>query len=453
LIGALPEVDRNVLDFFVRMWREYGDVVHVDLGAASTNLYIIAHPDDVQHVLRDNHRNYAKGYDKVKPLLGEGLVSAEGEYWLRQRRLMQPMFNRNTIPMYVPAMIQSTQELLAQWHERPDPEEPLDVAEEMLKVTMRVITRTMFSGELGDRYDTLSDAFTRTLAYMDATMMRPDWIDKLPTPGNRRFRAAVAELDEVIYDVIARRRSSTGSERPDDLLSLLLEARDEETGQGMTDRQIRDEVVTIFFAGHETTATALAWSWMLLSRNPQVSQRMVDEIDRVLEGRTPGLEDLRDLTYTRMVFDEALRLYPPAWMFGRLALGDDVLGSTLSSSQGGYPIPAGSMLLLSPYLTHRHPDFWENPEGFDPQRFTEAASQGAVLSSSKERHRYAYFPFGGGPRLCIGSNFSLAEGPLMLAMIAQQFRLHLVPGHKIEVRPMAVLRPQPSVMMTVTARG
>jgi cytochrome P450 len=435
IIGILPEVDRNVLDFFVRMWHAYGDVVHLDLGAAAPDLYIVVHPDDVKHVLQDNHRNYGKGYQKVKPLLGDGLVAAEGDYWLRQRRLMQPMFNRTTIPQYVPAMIRATEELLAEWHGRPDPQTPIDVAGEMMKVTMRVITRTMFSGELRGRYDELNSAFTETLAFLDASMLRPELLDRLPTPSRRRFLKALAVLDEIIYGVITRRRAS--DERPDDLLSLLLEAKDDETGQGMTDRQIRDEVVTIFFAGHETTATALAWTWVLLSRNPHVSEQMVQEIDAVLAGRTPALEDVEALPYTRMVFDEALRLYPPAWMFGRVALGDDVLG--------GYHIAKGAVLLFSPYLTHRHPDFWENPEGFDPERFSPEAS--------KKRHRYAYFPFGGGPRLCLGMNFSLIEGPLMLAMIAQQFRLHLAPAHKIEVRPMAVLRPQPDVMMTVSPRA
>jgi cytochrome P450 len=293
----------------------------------------------------------------------------------------------------------------------------------------------MFGTDVDRDYASLSEAFGVALEYLNTKLFSPiDISERWPTPLNRRFLKARRTIDDVVYRVIGERRR-TGHTR-DDLLGMLLEARDEETGESMSDGQLRDEVTTIFVAGHETTATTLAWTWYLLSKHPAVARRVSDELDATLSGRTPAMADLPNLAHTRMVIDEAMRLYPPAWMFARLAIGDDEVC--------GYRIPAGSMVMLSPYVMHRHPAYWDNPEGFDPERF--------LPERSADRPKYAYFPFGGGPRLCIGNTFSQIEAQLIVAMVAQTYRLHLLPGHRVEPKPISTLRPYPGVMMTVQKR-
>ncbi len=253
---------------------------------------------------------------------------------------------------------------------------------------------------------------------------------RLPLPANRRFDKALQTIDEVVHRIIRERRRS-GQEGGDDLLSMLMEARDEETGETMSDRQIRDEVTTIYLAGHETTAVTLAWAWYLLSKSPDVARQVREEVSLVLGDRTPGIEDLPNLTYTRMVLDETLRLYPAAWMISRTAVEEDEIG--------GYRIPAGHTLFLSPYFTHRRTDLWPNPEGFDPERFAPENGNG--------RPRFAYYPFGGGPRLCIGNNFALMEATLIVAMVMQRYRLDLMPGQTVKAHPKGTLRPRPGVWM------
>ncbi|MDP3767798.1 MAG: cytochrome P450, partial [Dehalococcoidia bacterium] len=256
-----------------------------------------------------------------------------------------------------------------------------------------------------------------------------------PTPTNLRFRRAMRTLDDIVYGMIEARRNN-GADK-DDLLSMLLEARDEETGEGMSDKQLRDEVFTMFTAGHETTAAALAWTWYLLSQHPEAEGRLHNELGSVLSGRTPGLDDLQRLPYTRMVIEETLRLYPPVWSIGRMALREDTVL--------GYRIPAKGQVLLSSYVTHRHPEFWDEPERFDPERF--------APERAASRPRYAYFPFGGGPRQCIGNEFAMMEAQLALATLAQRYRLRLVPGQVVEPEPAVTLRPRHGVMVTVEARS
>jgi cytochrome P450 len=258
--------------------------------------------------------------------------------------------------------------------------------------------------------------------------------ERLPTRRNRQFRAALGRGDALIRAQIDERRKSDA--RPNDLLTMLIEARDEESGEGMTDQQLRDEVITIFSAGHETTANALTWTWYLLSKHPAVRRRLEGELDQVLGGRVPAVEDLARLEYATGVVKEAMRLYPPAWIISRRAIAADRLG--------GYDIPEGSIVLLSPWVTHRHPRFWENPEGFEPERFEPARA--AALP------RYAYFPFGGGPRLCIGNNFAMMEAVLLLATMARRYRLDLDPGHLVDLDPLITLRPRTGVRMQLTAR-
>ena len=320
--------------------------------------------------------------------------------------------------------------MLDGWEARATQGRPLDVALEMTLLAQRIIVRTMFGTDLGEEGTRIARAFDTALAGIDARFVVPLWVSRLPLPANRRFEKALATIDGAVRRIIAGRRRD-GREGGGDLLGMLMEARDAETGETMSEGQIRDEVTTIYLAGHETTAVTLAWTWYLLSKNPAVARGVREEVSRVLGDRTPGIGDLPNLTYTRMVVDEVLRLYPAAWMISRTAVGDDEIG--------GYCIPAGLTVFLSPYVTHRRPELWPNPEG-SPRALRPESGSG--------RPRFAYFPFGGGPRLCIGNNFALTEATLVIAMTAQRYRLDLVPGQTVKAKPRGTLRPRPAVWMT-----
>jgi cytochrome P450 len=437
LLGIIPDLRRSPLYYFVDVAQRYGAVVKLNLGPGS--MVLVAHPDAVQYVLQQNHQNYRKGYDAVEPVIGKGLVTSEGEFWLRQRRLMQPMFHRERVAAFADMMVAATERLLAQWY-RHDPRRPLDVAEQMTRLTQEIIARTMFSADVGEQVDRLMAAFEFTLQYLNQRMFMPvPYLERLPTPTNIRFRRALRTLDEITYDLIQKRRRLIATDpaaAPPDLLTMLLQARDADTGEQMSDKQLRDEVITIFFAGHETTASTLSWAWYVLARRPDLADELRAEAQRVLGDRRPEAADVPELAFTRRVIDETLRLFPPAWMFARQAIADDEIL--------GFHVRAGSMLALSPYVTHRDPAFWEQPYRFDPDRF--------LPERKKQHHRYAYFPFGGGPRLCIGRDFALTEATLILAMIARRFELRLAPGAVVEEQPVATLRPRPEVLMLLHER-
>ncbi len=434
LLDVLKQVWRSPLDFLVNSTLEYGDVVRVQI--RDRTLIVISHPEHVKRVLLDNYKNYIKGYDLAKPLFGNGLVSSDGEFWRRQRRLMQPMFHRRRIALMTETMVAATEEMLNRWERYAQSGRPIDVTEQMMRLTRDIILTTMFSSGIGNvDAEAAGKAFGIALAHLDKYLFSPVQIPEyIPTPSMRRFRRAMNTLNEIVYRLIAERRAM--HDRPDDLLTMLIEVKDEETGEVMTDEQIRDEVVTIFLAGHETTANALSWTWYLLSKHPSTARRLWAELDETLAGRTPQFEDVSNLPFTRMVFQESMRLYPPAWLFARSAVEDDMLGE--------YTIPAGSTILISPYVTHRRPDLWEDPLGFDPERFTP--------ERSANRHRFAYFPFSRGPRVCIGENFAMAEGLLVLAAVGQRYRLDLVPGHPVVPQTAGTLRPKQGILMTVHAR-
>ncbi|HJS29828.1 MAG TPA: cytochrome P450 [Anaerolineales bacterium] len=433
-VGILPKIGRDPLKFFVEMMNEYGDLVRLDFG--SREMYLLTDPEGIKYVLQDNNRNYAKGYHQVKPVLGEGLVSAEGEFWRRQRRLIQPHFHRAKIEGFSSVITDLAAERLASWDAYSRTSTPFDLAQEMVWLTQQIIASTMFSTDVGIQTEALCEAFDVTLEYMNMRLFSPfDFIDRLPLPTNRRFKKALRTLDEIMFGLIENRRR--GANRPEDLLTMLIEARDPETGEGMDDRQIRDEVVTIFFAGHETTASTLSWTGYLLAQHPEAVVLLQEEVARTVGDRTPAFNDYPSLNYTRQVIDESLRIYPPAWMFARTAIMEDEVS--------GYHIPAGAMIMLSPYATHRHPKYWQGPERFDPDRFRPEASA--------TRHKMAYFPFGGGPRLCIGKDFALVEATLILTMMVQQYNFSLVPGQHVKAQPIATLRPRPGVQMMVSPRG
>jgi cytochrome P450 len=433
--GNLPELQRDPLGTFMRDRLRFGDVVRYRGGIWYA--YLVSHPEDIKHVLQDNNQNYHKGfsYQILKPVLGNGLLTNEDDSWLTQRRLAQPAFHRARIERISGLMADSIDRLLRRWDERPEKGNPVEVLGEMTRLTLEIVSRTLLGAEVGAQADSVGRAVADLQAHVNyrATHLF-SLTEKWPTPRNRRFHKRLKLLNGVVYGIIESHRAGGGSK--DDLLSMLLQARDADTGAGMDDKQLRDEIMTVFLAGHETTANALTWTWFLLSRNPEAEGRLHDELDRVLAGRAPSFADLRALPYTRMVLEESLRLYPPAWAIGRFALHDD--------ETGGYRIPAESQLIMSSYVTHRHPDFWQRPDVFDPERFAPERASG--------RPRFAYFPFGGGPRQCIGADFAMIEAQLALASIAQRYTLRLVPGHKVEPEPLVTLRPRHGMMMYLRRR-
>jgi cytochrome P450 len=400
-------------------------------------MHLLPHPDHVQRVLQARHTNYKKDmmYERMRPLVGDGLLTSDGDFWRRQRRLAQPAFHKQRLTGFARTMSDATADLLDEWAPLARSGAPFDAAAAMMKVTLRIVGRALCSVDLGGEAEAVGRALTVALEVTNERFQQLFMLECLPTAQNRRFKRAVTTLDGVVNEIIEARRES--GEDAGDLLSMLMAARDEETGEAMDDRQLRDEVMTMLLAGHETTANLLAWTWYLLSKNPAVARRLEEEVDRVLAGRVPTVEDLPRLDYARMVVDEVLRLYPPAWLISREAIEEDEIG--------GFHIPKGSIVMLSPYVTHRHPAFWENPEGFDPERHT--------AERVKARHRYAFFPFAGGPRQCIGNAFALMEAQIILAMVIQRYRLHLVPGHEVAPDPSVTLRPHPGVIVTAQARA
>ncbi len=431
--GMLAEFRRNPLKFYLDA-AKFGDVVRIHMGLSC--FHFVTHPDHIKYVLQDNAQNYGRStlMNMLKSALGEGLLTSDGDVWRRQRRLAQPAFHRQRIGDFATIMTESTQTMLERWDTITAREQPLEVLAEMSRLTNLITGRALFSTDMGEEVAAMSAAQQVFLAHFnyrfEHVLAWPEW---MPTPRNLRFRRAMRALDRVAYGIIEQRRKDP-SERGD-LLSMLMQARDEETGEGMSDTQLRDEVVTFMGAGSETTAVLLAWVWYLLSRHPEVDRKLRAELAAVLAGRTPTMADLPQLQYTRMVIEETLRLYPPAWGMSRSVRAEDEIA--------GYHIPANSIMVLNAYVTHRDPRFWENPEGFDPERFTP--------ERSANRPRYAYFPFSGGPRQCIGNEFALMEATLVLAMVAQHYRLHLVPGHPVEPYPIFTLRPRYGVLMTLHA--
>lgn len=439
-LGELPSLRRDVLSFMLRMQREHGDVVRVPLGPRA--LTLVFHPEGVKHLLQDAARNFTKqtrGFNVVRELLGQGLLTSEGDFWLRQRRLAQPAFHRQRIAGFARTMVEAAEALCAEWEGAPadGPVVPVvDVAGAMMKLTLRVAGLTLFSTDVSAGAAEVRQALDAVLHFANARILHPLSLPRaVPTPAHRAANRASDVLDRVVRELVARRRREGGP--ADDLLALLMEAQDEETGERMSDTQLRDEVMTLLLAGHETTANGLCWAFVLLSRHPEVRRRLEAELREVLGGRSPTAEDVPRLSYTRQVVDEVLRLYPPAWAMSRSPAEEDQVQ--------GYRLPAGAYVLVSPWVTHRHPGLWENPEGFDPERFR--PERAAALP------RFAYFPFGGGPRQCIGNAFALMELTLVLAVLAQRFRLELVPGLAVTPEPTITLRPREGLRMRLTRAG
>ncbi len=399
------------------MAREYGDLVYFKV--ARQHMYLVNHPDYVREVLVNNQSNFIKSraLQRAKVLLGEGLLTSEGQQHLRQRRLVQPAFHRERLAGYAAAMSAGA----VRWRDRWQAGGTLDISTEMPHLTLSIVAQTLFSADVEAEASEIGAAMTTVLEMFRLLLMPfAEYLEKLPLPHVRRFEKARARLDATIYGLIRERRTSgvdTG-----DLLSMLLFAQDEESG--MTDEQVRDEALTLFLAGHETTANALTWTWYLLSQHPEIERRLHDEIDAVLGDRAPEFADVPQLRYAEMILAEALRLYPPAWAIGRKAKGPFELA--------GVEVPAESICILCPYLVHRDPRWFPEPEKFDPERWTPEARDA--------RPKFSYFPFGGGARVCIGERFAWMEGVIVMAAIAQKWRLRLQPGQRVEPLPLITLR-------------
>ena len=421
----------NPLDFFTTLARTYGDVSSYRM--AGEQLFLVNEPRLIRDILVTHNRNFTKsrGLERSKRLLGQGLLTSEGAMHLRQRRLMQPAFHRDRIAGYGDLMVGYADRMRNAWTDGAT----LDIAREMNRLTLSIVGRTLFDVDVESQAAAVGEALT---AVMESfwMMMLPfaEVLERLPVPKLRRARMARARLDAIIYRMIADRRAS-GRDHGD-LLSMLLTAQDEDDGGGMTDQQVRDEAMTIFLAGHETTANALTWTWYLLSGAPDVEAKLHAEVDRVLQGRLPTMGDLASLPYVERVVTESMRLYPPAWIIGRRAIAEYQLGE--------YVVPPRSILVMSPYIMQRDPRFYADPERFDPDRWTPEFR--AALP------KFAYFPFGGGPRQCIGESFAWMELILLVATIAQQWRLRLVPGHPVVPQPLITLRAKHGMRMTIHKR-
>jgi cytochrome P450 len=426
----MPLASPDPLPIFSAWAAEFGDIFYYR--AAWLHVYFLNHPDLIEEVLVRNYKNFLK--DRVirnsRWFFGEGLLTNEGDSWLRQRRLSAPAFHRERVSAYASIMTSYAQQMLADWQEG----ETRDIHQEMMRLTLQVVVRALFTVE-AEATAEISSALNLIMSNTTGVrILLPPIARYVPTPRMLSFRRAVARMDNTVYSIIAQHRANKVDSG--DLLSMLISARDVDGGR-MSDRQLRDEVLTFLIAGHETTALALTWTWHLLAQHPEAERKLHEELDRVLGGRVPEFADLPALTYTERVIKESMRLYPPAWSLARTVISDFELR--------GYRIPAGANVVMSQWIMHRHPSYFPDPEKFDPDRWSSEKAQ--------KLPRFAYFPFGGGPRQCIGASFAMMEATLLLATIAQSFRLRAVPNHPVVPIPSFTLRPKDGVRMMLEARS
>lgn len=436
LIGAMPLLRKDPLHFLLEAVRRHGDVVSLG-GFPWQKYYFINNPLDIESIFKERHKGYVRGanFQLMRDLAGSGVFLAEGDAWRRQRKLMQPSFHMQHLTRMVDTMNGVAADMVKKWRQVARDGQAIDIERDLAHLALDIAVKTLFGTEVAEHAAAVRRSVQVALGHLyDRVWSLYNLPTFIPTPANRRYRQAVATINSVVYEIIAGRRQS--GELGGDVLSMLLGVQDEETGEGMTDRQIRDEVVTLMVAGHETTALAMSWTLHLVSQHPEIERRLHEEIDAVLEGRQPTLADLPRLQYLNMVFKESLRLYPPFWMYTRSPLEDTAIG--------GHSIAAGSILVFSPYVTHRHPGYWKNPEAMDPERFTP--------ESSAHRPLFAYFPFGHGPRQCIGQRMAELECLLTLATVLANLSPHRVPGRRVEPDPGISLRPKHGIWMTLHER-
>lgn len=432
LLGHVLELAPDWIGYCTRCVRQYGDTVLIKF--LHVPICVVANPEAIENILVTNHANFVKSrdYRAMEPLMGKGLLTSEGESWRRQRKLIQPAFDRDEISRYARIMVDRTEEMLATWRDG----QTLDIHEEMMRLTLQIASQSLFGTDISEYSKAVRAALKTAMEQFNlsaslALLLPVHW--RLPqTPSLRR---GVRNLDHVTSEIIAKRRSS--GKNHSDLLQMLLEARDAD-GNPMPEQQLRDELRTLLLAGHETTAVALSWTWYLLAQHPEVESKMQEELEAVLAGCPPRAENLRQLRYTEMVLKESMRLYPPAWSVGRRALAPFTVN--------GYRLPAGMYVFLSQWITQRDPRYFEDPERFDPERWREDPVRAGKVP------RFAYFPFGAGPRVCIGAGFAMMEATLLLAAMAQKFSMQLVPGHPVKPLASVTLRPKHGIKIVLKKR-
>jgi cytochrome P450 len=430
IMGVMRDFNRDTLGFVTRL-RDYGDVVRSRF--LYVHAYFLYDPADIETLLTTNAKSYRKAQSLRSPffrrLVGNGLVTSEGDFWRRQRRLAQPAFHRQRISSYGDVMVEYAQRAIAKWQDG----EQRDIAKDMTRLTLEIVVKTLFNSDVSNDVDHIGQTLSQIVKPF-ASQATLKWIadNRLPTPGHYRYFNAVREIDAIVFRIIGERRASGSDEG--DLLSMLLQAQDED-GSQMDDAQLRDEVMTLFLAGHETTALALSWSWYLLATHPEAEKKFHAELDEVLGGRAPEVSDLPKLKYTEAIAKEAMRLYPPAYAVGREAIEDTEIG--------GYVVPRKTQLFAFQWVTHRDPRYFESPDEFVPERWTSEAIQ--------QLPKYAYFPFGGGPRQCIGNYFAMMEIVLLLATIGQRFKFSLL--QPVEVLPVLSLRPKNGIKVKLLHRA
>lgn len=436
VLKNLGKVRDDRMGVFERLVESYGDATAVQLGPVL--LHVFNHPDQAQHILQSNQKNYIKDRLVTAPVeifSGRTMFTSDGDSWLQKRRLMSPAFHRRRLANFGAISSSAADRILKRWQN--EKETTYDIQIEMGRLTLEVVGLALFSVDLADEASELGEAFKEGNDYIiyriDVPFAPPIWF---PTRRNKRFVTAKTKIDDFLYDLIESRSVEGANEGKDDLLAMIMEARDEETGEGMPKSQIRNELVSLFSAGHDTTASTLMWTLYLLSQHPEVEAKLQEEVDHVLGDRLPTFDDLQALTYTRQVIDESLRLYPAAWALSRTAVSDD--------NVGGWHVAAGKQVTISVAAMHRHPDFWEDPDQFKPERFEP--------DQIKNRHKFAYIPFGGGPRMCIGNTFALTEATLILATLIRRVQFRLVPGHPVETKTVVGLHAKYGMPMSLEWR-
>ena len=429
--GGLVRFRRDPLTYLERVQADYGSFAYFQAG--HQHIYYVNEPELIREVLVTRSGLFTKSriLQRAKSLLGEGLLTNEGTSHLRQRRMVQPAFYRDHLVTYGAQMVALADKACHRWRN----EAKLDIDQEMMRLTLAIVGQTLFSADVEDEAPQVGEAMNALIAIMPLLMLPgSQFIEYVPLPVTRRYLKAAKLVEATIFRIMNERRASAGN--PDDLLSMLMNARDPEgDDHAMSDKQVRDEALTLFLAGHETTATALAWTWYLLAQHPDAEAALHAELAHVLGDRLPTFDDLPRLRYTQQIFAESMRLYPPAWAIGRMAREPLELG--------GYTLPAKSIVLLSPYLMHRNPRFWPDPDRFDPARWADGDFY---------KRDFTYFPFGGGPRICVGERFAWMEGVLLLAVIAQRWRFRLEPGHRVERKALITLRAKNGIKVIAQAR-
>lgn len=427
---------RNPLDAIAREINEHGDIVRFEIGPI--NVYFVAHPDHINHILVKNSQNYSRltvDYLAMRPVLGQGLVTTDGPVWQKQRQALQPEFHKQKINALVQKISATTETVLSSWNKRLAKNKTMDMATEMADLALRIAANALFGVDSSVFPTAFSEAAVFVNRYADQNATQLFKIpSQFPTSRNLRFRKALKVLDSVVYKIIHDHRHNGDY---DDLVSMMINTADPGSGKYLNDREIRDQALTILITGHETSANALAWTLFLLSKHPDIAKRVQAEVDTLRGSELPVLEQIKKLDYLKRVLQESMRLYPPVWSISRQALANDVLGD--------YSLPKNAYLYISFYAIHHHPKYWQDAERFNPDRF--------LPEQIEKQHRYAYLPFGAGPHLCIGRDFAMLEMQIILSMVLQRYQLELVPGSRIEAEPLITLRPKYGMHMLVNERN